>query len=436
MRPTIVIIGAGSVVFTRDLLGDVFSFPELSSASVVLHDIDPERLATARAIAEATAREVGARPQITAESDRRRALDGADYVINVIQVGMHEATVLDFELPAGFGLNQTIADTIGIGGIFRGLRTFPVLAAIARDMAQLCPDAWLLNYTNPMAMNVTFLHAVSPQLKVLGLCHSVHWTMDGLCDLVGVPLEEVTYWSAGVNHQGWVLRWEREGVNLYPLLDERIAADPELRRRVRVDMYRRLGFYPTETSEHSSEYVPWYLHHPSEVERLRLDVGEYVGISAGNLAEYTRVREQLAETGRLEIESGATEYAPQVIHSLETGTLRVISANVANDGLITNLPAGFAVEVPTLLDGLGAHPIHVGELPPQCAAVNRSYIGPAELAVRAAIDGDPRLVRAAAMVDPNAAASLTVDQIWELCDALVAAHGPLLPEALREPVPL
>jgi alpha-galactosidase len=436
MRPTIVIIGAGSVVFTRDLLGDVFSFPALSSARVVLHDIDPERLETARAIAEATADAAGARPQITAEADRRRALDGADYVINVIQVGMHEATVRDFEVPAGFGLNQTIADTIGIGGIFRGLRTFPVLAALAQDMADLCPDAWLLNYTNPMAMNVTFLHAVAPRLKVLGLCHSVHWTMDGLCELVGVPLDEVSYWSAGVNHQGWVLRWERDGQSLYPLLDERIASDPELRRRVRVDMYRRLGFYPTETSEHSSEYVPWYLHHPSEVDRLRLNVGEYVGISAENLAEYTRVREQLAGTGRLEIESGATEYAPQVIHSLETGTVRVISANVANDGLITNLPAGFAVEVPTLLDGLGAHPIHVGDLPPQCAAVNRSYIGPAELAVRAAVDGDPRLVRAAAMVDPNAAASLTVDQIWQLCDALVAAHGPLLPEALREPMPL
>jgi alpha-galactosidase len=436
MGPTIVIIGAGSVVFTRDLLGDVFSFPELSSVRVVLHDIDPERLETARAIAEATAREVGAHPGITAEADRRRALAGADYVINVIQVGMYEATVLDFELPAGFGLNQTIADTIGIGGIFRGLRTFPVLAAIARDMAELCPDAWLLNYTNPMAMNVTFLHAVAPQLNVLGLCHSVHWTMDGLCELVGVPLDEVTYWSAGVNHQGWVLRWEHEGKSLYPLLDERIAAEPELRRRVRVDMYRRLGFYPTETSEHSSEYVPWYLHHPSEVDRLRLNVGEYVDISAENLAEYGRVRELLATMGRLEVESGATEYAPQVIHSLETGSVRVISANVANDGLITNLPSGFAVEVPTLLDGLGAHPIHVGDLPPQCAAVNRSYIGPAELAVRAAVDGDPRLVRAAAMVDPNAAASLTVDQIWQLCDAMVAAHGPLLPEALREPLPL
>ena len=161
----------------------------------------------------------------------------------------------DFEIPARYGLNQTIADTIGIGGIFRGLRTFPVLAGIARDMAEVCPDAWLLNYTNPMAMNISYLHAVAPKLKVLGLCHSVYWTMVGLCELIDVPYDDVSYWSAGVNHQAWVLRWERGGENLYPLLDERIAADPELRRRVRVDMYRRLGYYPTETSEHSSEYV-------------------------------------------------------------------------------------------------------------------------------------------------------------------------------------
>src|SRR3954447_4389902 len=434
MPATIAIIGAGSVVFTRDLLGDVFSFPELADARVVLHDIDPERLETAVAIAEATASEVGARPRISAESERRRALADADYVINVIQVGMHEATVRDFEIPASFGLNQTIADTIGIGGIFRGLRTFPVLAGIARDMAEVCPDAWLLNYTNPMAMNVAYLHAVAPELKVLGLCHSVHWTMHDLCELVGVPLDEVSYWSAGVNHQGWVLRWERGGQDLYPLLDEWIAADPELRRRVRVDMYRRLGFYPTEASEHSSEYVPWYLHHPSEVERLRLNVGEYVDISAENLAEYHHVREQLTGSQRLEVRSEATEYAPQVIHSFETGAMRVISANVTNHDLIGNLPNGFAVEVPTVLGTLGAHPIRVGDLPPQCAAVNRAYVAPAELAVRAAIEGDPRLVRAAAMVDPNAAASLTVDQIWELCNALVAAHGSLLPETLRDPM--
>lgn len=436
MKPTIVIVGAGSAVFTRELLGDILSFPELRSVRVVLHDIDAERLRTAEAIARATAREAGADPEVVAVADRRRALQGADYVINVIQVGMHEATARDFEIPEKYGLHQTIGDTIGIGGIFRGLRTFPVLTQIAEDMAQVCPDAWLLNYTNPMAMNVTYLGAVAPRLKVLGLCHSVHWTMNGLCELIDVPLDEVTYWSAGVNHQAWVLRWERDGHDLYPLLDARIAAEPELARRVRIDMYRRLGYYPTETSEHSSEYVPWYLHHPAEVDRLRLDIGEYVGISEENMAEYGRIRAELETVDTLEIDTSSTEYAPQVIHSLETGTPRVIAANIVNDGLITNLPNGLAVEVPTLIDALGAHPMKVGDLPPQCAALNRSFLGPVELAVRAAVDGDPRLVRAAAMVDPNTSAALTVDQIWHLCDELVAAHGSLLPESLRTALPL
>ncbi|KGI67271.1 alpha-glucosidase/alpha-galactosidase [Mycolicibacterium rufum] len=431
MKPTITIIGAGSVEFTRELLGDILSFPELGAVRVVLHDIDTERLETAEAIARATARAAGAQPEVVSTTDRRRALDGADYVINTIAVGGHEATVRDFEIPATYGLNQTIADTIGVGGIFRGLRTFPVLAGIAEDMAQVCPDAWLLNYTNPMAMNVTYLHRVAPTLKVLGLCHSVYWTMVGLCELIDVPYDEVSYWSAGVNHQAWVLRWERGGQNLYPLLDERIAADPELQRRVRVDMYRRLGYYPTETSEHSSEYVPWYLHDPDEIARLRLNVGEYVGISEANLAEYRRLREELAGTDTLPIDTESTEYAPQVIHSLETGTPRVISANVVNAGLIANLPDGLAVEVPTLLDSLGAHPMAVGDLPPQCAALNRSFLGPVDLTVRAAVEGDPRLVRAAAMVDPNTAATLSVDQIADLCDELTAAHGDLLPEPLR-----
>lgn len=431
MKPTITIIGAGSVEFTRELLGDILSFPELGAVRVVLHDIDTERLETAEAIARATARAAGAQPEVVSTTDRRRALDGADYVINTIAVGGHEATVRDFEIPATYGLNQTIADTIGVGGIFRGLRTFPVLAGIAEDMAQVCPDAWLLNYTNPMAMNVTYLHRVAPTLKVLGLCHSVYWTMVGLCELIDVPYDEVSYWSAGVNHQAWVLRWERGGQNLYPLLDERIAADPELQRRVRVDMYRRLGYYPTETSEHSSEYVPWYLHNPDEIARLRLNVGEYVGISEANLAEYRRLRTELADTDTLPIDTESTEYAPQVIHSLETGTPRVISANVVNAGLIANLPDGLAVEVPTLLDSLGAHPMAVGDLPPQCAALNRNFLGPVDLTVRAAVEGDPRLVRAAAMVDPNTAATLSVDQIADLCDELTAAHGDLLPEPLR-----
>jgi alpha-galactosidase len=433
---TITFLGAGSVVFTRELLGDILGFPELGGVTVVLHDIDAERLETAEAIARATAETLGVKPVIRTEPDRRAALHGADFVINSIQVGMHAATVTDIEVPAAHGVRQTIGDTIGIGGIFRGLRTFPVLDGIARDMLEICPDAWLLNYTNPMAMNVAYLAAVAPRLKVVGLCHSVYWTVRGLCEVIDVPFDEVSYWSAGVNHQAWVLRWERAGESLYPLLDAKIAADPELRRRVRVDMYRRLGYYPTETSEHSAEYLPWYLHHDSEVERLRIPVGDYVRISEENLVEYEQTRAGLLAGEPLTIDRDSTEYAPQVIHSMVTGTKRTIFGNMRNTGLITNLPADYAVEVPCALDELGVHPIVVGALPLQCAALNRSFVSVGELTVRAAVDGDPRLVRAAAMVDPNTAATLTVDQIWALCDALTAAHGELLDPALRAPVVL
>ena len=431
---TITFLGAGSVVFTRELLGDILGFPELAGVRVVLHDIDAERLDTAEALARSIADQLGVRPEVVVSADRRRALEGADFVVNSIQVGMHEATVRDLEIPASYGLRQTIADTIGIGGIFRGLRTFPVLEGIARDMLEICPEAWLLNYTNPMAMNVAYLSAVAPTLKVVGLCHSVYWTVRGLCEVVDVPFDEVSYSSAGVNHQAWVLRWERDGQSLYPLLDARIAADPELRRRVRVDMYRRLGFYPTETSEHSSEYVPWYLHHDAEIERLRIPVGAYLQMSADNVATYETTKADLAAGREVAIETETTEYAPQVIHSLVTGTKRTIFGNVRNTGLITNLPQDYAVEVPCAVDELGVHPMHVGALPPALAALNRAFVAPGELAVQAALTGDPKLVRNAAMLDPNTAATLTVDQIWALCNDLTAAHGDLLQPSLRQHV--
>lgn len=434
-RPRVAFVGAGSVVFTKDLLADLLRFPELAGLTVALHDIDPERLATAEAMAHRVAAQVGAKPTVTTHLDRAAALDGADFVVNMAQVGGIDATRTDFDVPARHGLRQTIADTIGIGGVFRHLRTAVLLDGLAADMERVCPDAWLLNYTNPMAMNVTYLAERAPRLKFVGLCHSVYWTVVGLCEILGVPHEEVTYTSAGVNHQAWLLRWEHEGESLYPRLDAAIAADPELRRRVRVDMYRRLGYYPTETSEHSSEYVPWYLRHDSEVERLRLDVGAYVRISEENLDEYAATRAALAAGTDLEL-SDTTEYAPQVIHSMVTGTPRTIVGNVANTGLIPNLPANLGVEVPCLVDSAGVRPVQVAPLPAQCAALNRTFLGPVELAARAALDGDPRAVRHAAMLDPNAAASLTVDQLWSLCDDLVAAHGALLPEALREPLPL
>ncbi|GAA4632143.1 alpha-glucosidase/alpha-galactosidase [Actinoallomurus vinaceus] len=433
----IAFVGAGSITFTRQLLRDIFSFPELADVRIALHDIDPERLSVAETLARRTADQHGAKPLIVAEADRRAALEGSDVVVNMVAIGGHHATVTDFEVPERFGLRQTIGDTLGIGGIFRALRTFPFLEALAADMAAVCPDAWLLNYTNPMAMNLQYLASVAPGLKAAGLCHSVYWTVRGLCEIVGVPYEEVDYLSAGVNHQAWILRWQHQGRSLYPALDEAIERDPELRRRVRVDMYRRLGFYPTETSEHSSEYVPFYLRHPAEIERLRIPIGDYVGISADNVAEYASIRDRLAAGLDPEPdgeEEDAAEYAPQVIHSLATGTLRTIQVTTANRGLVTNLPAGAAVEVPATLDRLGVHPHAVGALPPQLAALNRSFLNVVELVVAAAVEGDPRHVRHAAMSDPATAAALTVDEIWALCDAMVAAHGDALPPTLRTPL--
>jgi alpha-galactosidase len=434
MMTTIAFVGAGSVVFTRQLLADILGFPEFADAHIALHDIDEGRLSTAEALARQVAEQRGARPTITASLDRRAALEGADFVINMVQVGGIAATRVDFEVPSSFGLRQTIADTLGVGGVFRALRTFPVLAGIAEDMQAFCPAAWLLNYTNPMAMNVWWLSLVAPRVKAGGLCHSVYWTVAGLCDVIGVPLEGTSFRAAGVNHQAWLLQWEHAGENLYPRLDAKIAADPELRRRVRVDMYRRLGYYPTETSEHSSEYVPWYLHDQREIERLRIPVDVYLGISADNVTEYEQTRSALAAGETLALESSATEYAPQVIHAMVTGEATSIHANVVNHGLIDNLPAGAGVEVPCSVDELGVHPQVMGSLPPPCAALNQQFLAVCELTVRAAFEGDPRMVRQAVMLDPNASATLRVDDIWDLCDAMTKAHGDLIPEALRAPV--
>ncbi|MFI5952341.1 alpha-glucosidase/alpha-galactosidase [Cryptosporangium sp. NPDC051539] len=427
----ITFLGAGSVVFTRELLADLLAFDELRGVTLSLHDIDPERLETAEAIARRTADQLGVTPTITASLDRRAALEGAKYVINAIQVGMFPATKRDFEIPAKYGLRQTIGDTLGVGGIFRALRTFPVLDGIAADIREICPDAWLLNYTNPMAMNVAYLAATAPDVNAVGLCHSVYWTVHDLCALIDVPLEEVDYLGAGVNHQAWLLRWEHRGESLYPRLDALLEKDDQLKRRVRMDMYQRLGWFPTETSEHSSEYVPWYLHDDGEVERLRIPVGDYLRISQDNLDEYQQVRSDVLAGRPLDLTREATEYAPQVIHSMETGTMRRIHGNVANRGYLTNLPDGYAVEVPCVVDRLGVRPEYVGDLPAQCAAVNRPFVSVGELTVRAAVTGDKRMVRQAAMVDPNTSSTLTVDKIWELCDELTAAHGDLIPESLR-----
>ncbi|MFZ2502965.1 MAG: alpha-glucosidase/alpha-galactosidase, partial [Nocardioides sp.] len=362
--PTIAFIGAGSVVFTRELLFDILGMPALAGANLRLYDISAERLQTAELMAARVAEQTGARPSVLATLDLGTALDGADFVINAVNVGGHAATLTDFEVPARFGLRQTIADTLGVGGIFRALRTFPVLDEIANGIRAHCPQAWLLNYTNPMAMNVSYLAARHPDVRTLGLCHSVYWTVADMSALLGLSMEGTTYAAAGVNHQAWLVEWNHQGEDVYPLLDAAIATDPELRRRVRVDMYRRIGRYPTETSEHSSEYLPYYLHLDAEIDRLRIPVGVYVDISADNLAEYERTRAELLAGGAL-VPPDATEYAPQVIHAMTTGEPVTIHANVANHGLIAEVQSDLGVEVPTVIDGAGAHPrVMSGLLPP------------------------------------------------------------------------
>jgi alpha-galactosidase len=431
INPVICFVGAGSVEFTRQLLRDLMTMPELADCSIVLHDIDERRLTLARAIAEATVQHHHAGARITATTDRRRALDGADFVVNMVAIGGHAATVADFDVPERFGIRQTIGDTLGVGGVFRGLRTFGFLAGLAEDMLAVCPQAWLLNYTNPMAMNIGFLNLTAPKLKVLGLCHSVYWTVVDLSALVGVPFDEVTFTSAGVNHQAWVLQWQHRGENLYPRLDALIDSDEQLRRRVRVDMYRRLGYYPTETSEHSSEYVPWYLHDPAEIERLRIPLRDYVTISADNAAEVGRLEASLAADAYREPEEEAAEYAPQVIQAMVTGRPLVIQVNTANTGLITNLPAGAPVEVPAVIDALGARPTFVGDLPPQCAALNRSFLNVVDLTIRAYVEERPDHIRHALMSDPATSAQLPLAQIDSLASAMVEAHAEFLPPALK-----
>src|SRR3954471_12941921 len=426
----IAFIGAGSIEFTRDLLGDLLTYDDLGELHVALHDIDRERLETAEAMSRWTAQELGAQPSLSTHLDRREALDGADFAINMIQVGGHAATLLDFEIPARHGLRQTIADTLGIGGIFRALRTIPVMLAIGADMAELCPDAWLLNYTNPMAMLCQAYAHGSPHTKIVGLCHSVQHTTRKLADLTGTPFDDVTFVGAGVNHQAFILRFERDGEDLYPKLDAAIAADPELQRTVRVEMYRHFGYFPTESSEHSAEYLPWLMHDDAALERFRIPVGEYVRRSEENLELYEELKAGLSAGDGFEIER-SLEYAPLIIRAMTTGEPEVIYGNVTNNGLIDNLPDGACVEVPCVVDRTGVRPTRVGALPAQCAALNRTFLNVVELTARAALEEDRELVHQAALLDPNASASLDLDTIRTVCEELLAAHGDALAPGLR-----
>lgn len=418
----IVFFGAGSVVFTKNLLGDILTFPELQHSTITLYDIDPVRLETAEQMARWTAKTLGAEPTIEATLDRRKALTGANYVINMIQVGGHPATLIDFDIPRKYGVKQTIADSHGIGGIFRSLRTIPVMIDVAREMEEVCPDATFLNYTNPMSM-LCWAWFASTSIPIVGLCHSVQYTTWQISQYAGVPYEEVTYLGAGINHVAWILRFEHNGKDAYPLLRKALEANAyPLQDSVRMELFRRLGYYVTESSEHNAEYSAHFIPHAGEIERLEIPIDEYIRRSEENLKEFEQIRGQLQRGEPFEIER-SNEYGSLIIHSMETGQSRVIYGNVRNDHLIDNLPNGCCVEVPCLVDRNGIQPARIGALPPQLAGMSRLHVAVQELTVKAALEGKREPVYHAAMLDPLVAATMPLDRIWAMCDEMIAAHG-------------
>lgn len=427
----IAFIGAGSTVFAKNLLGDILSFQELADSDIRLHDIDSERLRTSEVVAQRVARNLGAKPIVTATTDLRRAIDGVDFVITMFQIGGYKpSTVIDFEIPKRYGLRQTIADTLGVGGIMRGLRTIPVLLDLCHDMEELCPDAWLLNYVNPMAMNCMAINRAT-KIKTVGLCHSVQHTAEQLARDIGVPIEEINYLCAGINHMAFYLRFERQEEDLYPLIRQVMAEGiTPYWNRVRYELFKHMGYFVTESSEHFSEYVPWFIKRdrPDLLTEFNIPLDEYITRCENQIAAWEMMRTFL-EDDSVDLEVERTyEYGSYIIHSLETGTPRVIYGNVANNGLIDNLPPGCCVEVPCLVDKNGVQPTTIGSLPPQLAALMQTNVNVQELTVAAALTRKREHIYHAAMLDPHTAAELDLNQIHALVDDLIDAHGDWLPE--------
>jgi alpha-galactosidase len=433
--PKIAFVGAGSTVFTRNLISDVVRFPALADATTfALMDIDPSRLETSELVARRLVEAAGAGARVEATLDRRAALEGADYVVTSFQVGgLRPSTVVDFEIPKRYGLRQTIADTLGVGGIMRGLRTIPVLLDVCRDMEELCPDALLLQYVNPMAMLCWAVAEASP-IRTVGLCHSVQHTAGELAKDLGVAAEELDYHVAGINHVAFFLRLERNGEDVYPALrqviaDGRVPAD----NRVRYELMRHFGYFVTESSEHFAEYVPWFVKdgRPDLIERFNIPLDEYLHRSERQIAEWDELSARLrTDASPMGVERSA-EYGADIINACETGTPFTFNGNVPNtqDGavMIDNLPADCCVEVPCVASGRGIEPQAVGALPRHLAALMQTNVNVQGLTVDAALSGRREPVYHAAMLDPHTAAELSLDEIARLVDDLLDAHGDWIP---------
>ena len=427
----ITFIGAGSTVFAKNVLGDCMLTPSLQDAHIALYDIDLKRLDESYQMLENINKNCNeSRATIVSYTDAREALTDATFVVNAIQVGGYEpCTGTDFEIPKKYGLRQTIADTLGIGGIFRGLRTIPVLLDYCKIMEEVCPDAWLLNYTNPMSI-LTLAVLKATKIKTIGLCHSVQVCAPDLLRHLGMEYDNVSYKIAGINHMAWLLEVESNGQDLYPKIKEKaIAFEGKHYDMVRFEIMKRFGYHVTESSEHNSEYMPYFIKekYPELIERFNIPLDEYPRRCIEQIKNWNKLREEIVHDHSLS-HTRTHEYASYIMEAMITNKPYKIGANVLNTGLITNLPNDCVVEVPCLVDASGVTPCFVGDLPPQLAALNRTNINVHQLTVEAALTLKKEHIYHAAMLDPHTSSELSIDDIYALVDDLIKAHEGWLPE--------
>lgn len=430
----ITFMGAGSTVFARNVLGDCMLTPALHNATIALYDIDETRLKDSEVILTAINKNVneGRATILTylGEANRKSALKDATFVVNAIQVGGYDpSTVIDFEIPKKYGLRQTIADTLGIGGIMRTLRTIPVLSDFARDIEEVCPDTYFLNYSNPMAMLTGFMQRYT-KVKTVGLCHSVQICAPEL--LKSLQLEDKVEGHraliAGINHMGWLLNiYDKDGVDLYPLIKQGALQKNSTEKHndmVRFDYIRNFGYYCTESSEHNAEYNPFYIKskYPNLIEDFNIPLDEYPRRCIHQIDGWAKERDGILKDGQI-THTRSKEYASYIMEAILTNVPYKIGGNVLNNGLIPNLPSDACVEVPCLVDGSGITPCHVGKLPVQLAAMNMTNINVHLLTIEAAVTKKREHIYHAAMLDPHTAAELSIDDIRSLCDEMIEAHG-------------
>lgn len=427
----ITFLGAGSTVFAKNVLGDCMLADCMHDCEIALYDIDGERLEESRLLITALNKKINEdRATIKSycgEDQRKDALRDADFVVNAVQVGGYEpCTVIDFEIPKKYGLKQTIADTLGIGGIFRALRTIPVMADFAKDIEEVCPNAWFLNYTNPMAMLTGYMQRYT-NVKTIGLCHSVQVCSEHLLKELDIEVDGFYDKIAGINHMAWLLEiHDSHGNDLYPVIKSKVEEklnDPDFTDKTRLEYIRRLGYYCTESSEHNAEYNPFFIKskYPELIDRYNIPIDEYLRRCVEQISNWKKQKEEIFNGGEVSHER-SNEYASRILEAIITNKPYKIGGNVINHGLITNLPEDACVEVPCLVDLSGIKPTVVGKLPIQLAAMNSTNVNVQLMTIEAAVTKNREDIYRAAMLDPHTAAELSIDDIIAMCDEMIAAH--------------